>query len=55
MTIKIKHPGLLHQKLGIKPGQPIPESKLVKAEHSKSSAERKEAQFAINARHWKHK
>lgn len=56
MTIQIKpsHKGLLHKALGVKPGQKIPESALVHAEHSKNPRIRKEAQFAENARHWKH-
>ena len=54
-TIQIKHPGLLHQKLGVPADKPIPASKLLKAEHSKSAALRKEAQFAANSKPWKHK
>lgn len=54
MTIKIKpsHKGLLHKKLGVPQGNPIPVAKLEKAAHSKSPALRKEAQFALNARMW---
>ncbi len=54
MTIKIKpsHKGLLHKKLGVPQGDPIPVAKLEKAAHSKSPALRKEAQFALNARMW---
>lgn len=56
MTIKIKpsHKGLLHKKLGVKQGEPIPEAKIEKAEQSKSPALRKEAQFAENAKSFKH-
>ena len=35
--------------------KPIPASKLLKAEHSKSAALRREAQFADNQKLWKHK
>jgi hypothetical protein len=48
------HKGLLHQKLHVPKGQPIPASKLAAAEHSKSPAERREANFAANAKHWHH-
>jgi hypothetical protein len=57
MTIKIKpsHKGELHKELGVKPGKKIPEKKLAAAEHSKSPKERKQAQFAENAKKWSHK
>lgn len=54
INIKKSHRGLLHQKLHVPPGQKIPTSKLEKAAHSKSPALRKEAQFALNSRRWKH-
>jgi hypothetical protein len=56
MAIEIKksHEGLLHEKLGVPAGQKIPESTLERAKHSSSPAERKEANFAENAKHWKH-
>lgn len=56
MAIEIKksHEGLLHQKLHVPQGQPIPESKLEQAKHSSSLAERKEANFAENAKHFHH-
>lgn len=38
-----KHPGKLHQELGVKPGVKIPAKKLAKAEHSKNPTIRKEA------------
>ena len=55
MTIRIKksHEGKLHKALGIPAGQKIPLSKEEKAAHSKSPSLRKEAQFALNARHFK--
>lgn len=52
--IKKSHEGLLHQKLGIPAGSPIPESRLKTAEHSNSPSLRKEAQFADNAKHFHH-
>ena len=57
MAIKIKesHKGLLHKKLGVPQGERIPAKKLEKAAHSPSSALRKEANFAKNAKAWKHK
>ena len=55
MTIRIKksHKGLLHKKLGVPEGQPIPESKIQAAKNSSSPAERKEATFAQNFGHKK--
>lgn len=50
-NIVIKHPGLLHKKLGVPQGQKIPASKLAAAKNSKSAATRKEANFAINFGH----
>lgn len=57
MTIKIKpsHKGNLHKALGVPAGQKIPLSKEEKAAHSKNPTLRREAQFAINARKFKHK
>lgn len=52
--IKKSHEGLLHEELGVKPGQKIGIGQLMKAKHSKSPAERKRATFAENARHWNH-
>ncbi len=42
----IQHPGALHKKLGVPKGKKIPEKKLEKAEHSKSTTLRKEANLA---------
>ena len=42
----IKKPGALHKSLGVKAGEKIPESKLKKAEHSKSPLLRKRANLA---------
>lgn len=52
--IDIKHPGLLHKKLGVPQGQPIPASKVESAAHSSSPALRKEADFALAAKHFHH-
>lgn len=54
IKIKPSHKGRLHAKLGIKQGEKIPLSSLVRAKHSSPGAERKEANFAINARKWHH-
>jgi hypothetical protein len=42
----IKHPGKLHKELHVKEGKKIPEKKLEKAEHSKNTTIRKEANLA---------
>lgn len=57
MSIHIKPSkrGSLHRALGVPPGKTIPLAKIKKAEHSKNPALRKKAQFADNARHFKHK
>ena len=52
--IKSSHKGLLHKKLGIPEGKPIPRGILEKAAHSKSPSERKEVDFALNAEGWDH-
>ena len=56
MSIHIKpsRKGLLHKKLGIKQGEKIPLADLARAKLSSSPALRKEANFAINARGFKH-
>jgi len=56
MTIEIKksHEGLLHKDTGTPSGKKIPEAKVEKALHSPDEAVRKRAQFAENAKHWKH-
>lgn len=56
MAIKIKpsHKGLLHRRLNIPEGKPIPLNTLLRAKHAKSAEERKEANFAVNARKFKH-
>lgn len=52
--IKPSRKGLLHKELGVPQGQPIPASKLEAAAHSSNPAERKRAQFAINAKKFNH-
>ncbi len=42
----IKHPGKLHRELGVPEGEKIPAKKLEKAEHSKNSTIRREANLA---------
>jgi len=42
----VEHKGALRAKLGAKPGEKIPASKLKKAEHSKSPKTRKQAYLA---------
>lgn len=46
MSGAVKHPGALHEKLGVPQGQKIPAKKLTQAEHSADPAERKEASLA---------
>jgi hypothetical protein len=47
--------GKLHAALGVPQGQKIPAAKLAAAKKSKNPAVRKEANFAVNARKFKHK
>jgi hypothetical protein len=49
--IKKSRRGLLHKKLNVPQGEPIPASKIAAAEHSSSPSERKEARFADNLGH----
>ncbi len=46
--------GALHRQLGVKKGVPIPPALLNKAANSKDETLRKRAQFAINAKKFKH-
>ena len=52
ICIKPSRRGLLHKKLGVPKGQKIPAGKLESALASASPKERKEAQFAANAKSW---
>ena len=56
MAIRIKpaNRGKLHRALGVAQSKKIPEGKLASALHSKSEELREEAQFAENAKKWKH-
>lgn len=59
MAIEIKpsHKGLLHKKLGVPQGKPIPDEDLtVPHGHNQNAlALKKEIVFARNARKWNHK
>lgn len=52
--IKPQNKGKLHRALGVPQGKKIPAAKLAAAKKSKSSAIRKEANFAANARGFRH-
>lgn len=52
--IKPSRKGLLHKKLGVPEGKKIPAAKLSKALNSKSASLRKEANFARNAKSFRH-
>jgi len=54
IKIKKSHKGRLHRALGFPDTKEITEKQLERATHSRSAAIRKEAQFALNARHFKH-
>lgn len=51
--INIKRPGLLHKKLGVKPGSKIPIEKL-SIKPGDPIALKREKQFALNAQHFNH-
>lgn len=53
LHLKLKK-GALHRDLGIKKGKKIPLARERAAAHSKNPKLRKRAQFALNARKWKH-
>lgn len=53
MRLKLKK-GALHRQLGIPQGKPIPTATLVRLAHSSNPTTRKRAQFALNARGWRH-
>lgn len=54
INIKKSRQGSLRKALGVKKGQKIPVSKLRKAARSKNPKRRAKAQFALNARKFKH-
>ena len=49
------HKGALHRALGIPSGKPIPVEREEAAKHSPDPKVRQEANFALNARGFKHK
>jgi len=48
------HRGLLHKRLGIAEGKKLSVKNLAQAARSQNPKEREEANFAKNARSWKH-
>lgn len=54
ININPKNAGKLRATLGVKKGQKIPRAKLVAATHSTNAKTRQRAQFALNARGFKH-
>jgi hypothetical protein len=54
IKIKKSHKGELHKALRVPEGQPIPASKLAAAVHSSNVNLREKAQFAQNAKSFKH-
>ncbi len=50
----IKHPGALHEHLGVPSGEKIPAAKLEKAEHSKNPTIRREAALANTLKGFHH-
>lgn len=53
MKLKLKK-GALHKQLGVPQGEKIPVSTLKEKAKSENETTRKRAQFALNARKWKH-
>ena len=47
-----QHPGKLHKRLHVPEGEPIPESKLDKATHSRDTGLKREAVLARTARRY---
>jgi len=52
IKIVASHKGKLHKAAGVKPGKKIPLSKEESLKSHGTPAEKKEANFAINARKW---
>jgi len=50
----IKHPGALHESLGVPKGEKIPEEKLEKAAHSSNATTRKRANLAMTLKGMHH-
>jgi hypothetical protein len=55
IKIKPSHKGLLHQSMGVPEGEKIPAAKLEALKAHGTPAERRRANFALNARKWHHK
>lgn len=53
--IKPENKGKLHKKAGVPEGEKIPVKKLQEMKNSPNPATRKQANFALNARKFKHK
>lgn len=54
-AIKIKRPGALRRKAGIKKGRKLTVAKLRSMARSRNARTRRQANFALNARKWKHR
>ena len=54
IAIKKSHQGHLHKNLGVPAGKKIPAGRLAEALNSESETVREQAQFAQNAKSWKH-
>jgi len=52
INIKASHKGRLHRALGVPQGQKLTQAQILKAEHSRKPAVRKEADFAAAAHRW---
>lgn len=52
IAIKPGNKGKLHKELGVKKGEKLTDAELEKAKNSKDPAERKRANFALNAKGW---
>lgn len=52
IAIKPSHKGLLHKNLGVPQDKKLTIAQMQSAARSESPAERKRAQFALNARKW---
>jgi hypothetical protein len=55
INIKPSHAGRFHRWAGVPEGQPIPAGKIAEGLRSKDPHVRQMANFARNARHFKHK
>lgn len=53
-SIEIKHPGALHEQMGVPQGEKIPAAKLEAAAHSDDALKAKRARLALTMRSWHH-